>query len=252
MTRRTLIAGNWKMHTSAAEAVALAQSIAASIDDADCEVAVFPPFPWLVAVRDAVHGSAVRVGAQNCHWEAHGAYTGEVSAGMLAECCSLVLAGHSERRHLFGETDDQVGRKVAAIQRAGLQAVLCVGETLTERQAGNAEAVVTRQLGAGLAAASTSDIERLIIAYEPVWAIGTGVAATATDAQDMCHMIRDWLVEHVGDDGSGIRILYGGSVSPANAAELLAQPDVDGGLVGGASLKAESFLGIIAAAGERT
>ncbi|HUG15216.1 MAG TPA: triose-phosphate isomerase [Thermomicrobiales bacterium] len=247
MTRRKLIAGNWKMNLSHNDAVALAREIS-SQSTRSVDVAILPPFPWLIPVRDALGTSGVKLGAQNCHWETSGAFTGEVSAPMLAETCDFIAAGHSERRHVFGEGDDWVARKVSAILAAGAEPILCVGETINEREAGDATAVVTRQLAKGLEAVDVDLAPRVTIAYEPVWAIGTGVAATTTDAQDMCAMIRSWLATRYGNPGSGVRILYGGSMTPTNAMDLLAQPDIDGGLVGGASLNADSFMAIVGAA----
>jgi len=243
-----LVAGNWKMNLSLEQAVALARAIGATAPAGAVEMAVFPPFPWLMAVREALVGGSVQLGAQNCHPAASGAFTGEVSATQLAPVVDLILAGHSERRHIFGESDEFIGEKVAAILAAGSRAVLCVGETLNERQAEQAEAVVTRQLTSGLAAVDVHDLGRLVVAYEPVWAIGTGVAATPADAQEMCAAVRRWLEQRFGTPGSAVQVLYGGSVTAENAATLLAQADVDGGLVGGASLKAAAFLEIVEAA----
>lgn len=187
----------------------------------------------------------MRLGGQNCYSEQKGAFTGEVSAGMLAEMCSDVMAGHSERRHVFGESDELVGAKVRAILDAGVRAVLCVGETLEEREGGKAQAVVERQLRAGLSAVQASEIHNVVIAYEPVWAIGTGVAATSTDAQSMCGFVRSTLSGSYGEPGASRSILYGGSVTPENVDELFGQPDIDGGLVGGASLNVQSFRAIV-------
>ncbi|MCO5176300.1 MAG: triose-phosphate isomerase [Thermomicrobiales bacterium] len=249
MSRKPIVAGNWKMNTTLDEARALAEGIASNAGSiSGVELAVFPPFPWLVPVRDALQDSGVALGAQNCYIKESGAFTGEVSPWALAGVCQMILAGHSERRHVFGESDGLVGQKVDATLAAGLTSVLCVGELLDERQAGDAEAVVERQLAAGLANVSTDLLPRLVVAYEPVWAIGTGVAATPADAQEMCATIRRWMASKFGDEGAAVRVLYGGSVSPDNATELFSQTDVDGGLVGGASLKAESFIAIAVAA----
>jgi triosephosphate isomerase len=227
----------------------LARAIADAMPASDSpDVVVFPPFPWLLPVRDALAGSNVRVGAQNCHVKESGAFTGEVSAVMLADVCDYVLTGHSERRHVFGETDELVGAKLHAILQAGMNPVLCVGEMLDERRAGLAEKVVARQLENGLARLNGQDLGRLTIAYEPVWAIGTGEAATPEDAQQMSAMIRSWLHQQYGQPSEPVRVLYGGSVAPDNALDLFSQPDVDGGLVGGASLRASSFVEIIGAA----
>lgn len=247
MTRRFMVAGNWKMNTSLQAATDLASQVSQH-NASTVDVVLVPPFPWLVPVGDVVRTSTVEVGAQNCHWESSGAFTGEVSATMLAEVCTFILAGHSERRHVFGESDNIVAKKLRAILQAGAAPILCVGETLDERRGGAAESTVVRQLSTAFAAVDEPDLASLVVAYEPVWAIGTGVAATAADAQEMCSMVRGWLTERYGATGQAVRILYGGSMTVDNAPELLAERDVDGGLVGGASLKHESFLGIIAAA----
>lgn len=249
MSRKPIVAGNWKMNTTLDEARTLAEGIAARTADVDgVELAVFPPFPWLVPVRERLGDRDVQLGAQNCYIKESGAFTGEVSPWALAGVCQMILAGHSERRHIFGESDELVGQKVDATLSAGLTSVLCVGELLDERESGDAIAVVERQLAAGLANVTTDLLQRVVIAYEPVWAIGTGVAATPNDAQEMCAAIRQWMAGKFGDDGATVRVLYGGSVSPDNAAELFGQSDVDGGLVGGASLKADSFIAIAVAA----
>jgi triosephosphate isomerase len=248
MSRALLVAGNWKMNLTLEQARELAAAVAQAPRQAGVDVALCPPFPWLLAVRQATQASTVLVGAQNCHTAASGAFTGEVSPTMLAPHVDFILAGHSERRHVFGESDELVGQKVGAILSAGSRAVLCVGETLAERQADQAATVVTRQLSSGLASAGVNDLDRVVVAYEPVWAIGTGVAATPEDAQQMCAVVRDWLGDRYGETGRNVGILYGGSVTPDNAGSLFAQPDVDGGLVGGASLKADSFQAIVDAA----
>lgn len=251
MTRTPMVAGNWKMNTTLEEARQLATSIASGVVaslGSIVDVAVFPPAPWLIPVREALESSRIQIGAQNCYTKESGAFTGEVSPWMLVGVSDLVLAGHSERRHVFGESDELVGAKTGAIIASGLHAVLCVGETLDERQAGTARQVVTRQLEAGLTAVTPQDLAHVTIAYEPVWAIGTGVAATPDDAQEMCRTIRAWLTSRFGSDADTVRILYGGSVTPENAGTLFAQADVDGALVGGASLKAGSFLAIVQAA----
>jgi triosephosphate isomerase len=211
------------------------------------EAGIAPPFTALGAGADSLRGSSVLLGAQNCHWESHGAYTGEVSAAMLREAgCGFVLVGHSERRQLFGETDDTVRRKCCAAIDAGLLAVVCVGETLAEREAGREREVVARQVAAVFGPAGPVKLEPLIFAYEPVWAIGTGRTATADQAQSMHAHIRRTATTFLGPEtGERIRILYGGSVKPENASELLGKPDVDGALVGGASLDAETFASIV-------
>jgi triosephosphate isomerase len=246
-----LVAGNWKMHTDREEAIALAQAIVANLGDPGLvHVAVCPPFVNLEVVRQVLEGSPIQLGAQNMHYEEAGAYTGEVSAAMLrAVGCRYVILGHSERRQYFGETDALVNRKVKRALQYGLVPIVCVGETLEERQAGQAEAVVTCQLQGVLEGIELTSAEALVIAYEPVWAIGTGHTATPAQAQEMHALIRQLLVSCYGDAiGRALHILYGGSVKPDNAAALFAQPDVDGGLIGGASLKAADFIEIVRAA----
>ena len=245
--RRPFVAGNWKMNTTRAEAVALAEAIAAAGVGADCDVALCVPFPHLADVQRAVQHSRVRVGAQNVFWEPSGAYTGEVSTAMLADYCSVAIIGHSERRQYFGETDETVSRRLKAVLESPLDPIVCIGETLEERRANRTEDVLARQVAEGLAGAELSP--RVTVAYEPVWAIGTGETASPEMAQEACAFIRGELRKHAGDAADRIRIQYGGSVTPDNARELLAQPDIDGALVGGASLKAEKFLPIVEAAG---
>lgn len=244
--RRPFVAGNWKMNTTEAEAIALSRDVAAQTAGVPCDVAVCVPFPHLGAVRDALRGSHVRLGAQDVYWEPRGAYTGEVSAAMLADYCSHVIIGHSERRQFFGETDDWVNRKLAAILASPLDPIVCVGELLEERRSGQTESVLSRQLRAGLTGLTLS--ARVTIAYEPVWAIGTGETATPEVAEETCAYIRRVLREIAPAAADAIRIQYGGSVNPENAASLLSQPDIDGALVGGASLKADQFAAICAAA----
>ena len=243
--RRQFIAGNWKMNTTRKEAVELASAIAGSGVGAVCDVGICVPYPHLGPVQELLRGSRILLGAQDLHWEPSGAFTGKVSAGMLADYCSHVIIGHSERRHIFGELDEDVRRKLDAALGAGLHPILCIGETLEERKSGATETVLARQLAA-LAGANVTD--NVTIAYEPVWAIGTGETATPEIAQEACSFARSQLRKHFGTVADDIRIQYGGSVNPANAAELLALPDIDGALVGGASLKAEQFLGIVGAA----
>ncbi|MCY3881018.1 MAG: triose-phosphate isomerase [Chloroflexi bacterium] len=245
--RRPFIAGNWKMNTSEEEAAALARDVAEATAGASCDVAVCPPFPHLAAVRDAVAGSEVAVGAQDVYWEASGAFTGEVSIAALASYCRYVIIGHSERRALFGETDESVNRKTGAVLASSLDPIVAVGETLAQREAGEMADVLDRQVRRGLAGLDLS--ERVTVAYEPVWAIGTGQTATPEMAQEACALIRSLLRELGGAAAAAIRIQYGGSVNPGNAADLLAQPDIDGALVGGASLKADQFAAVVAAAG---
>lgn len=243
--RKPYIAGNWKMNTTESEAVALAHAVAEQTRGAACDVAVCVPFPHLGPVRDALRGSHIIVGAQDVYWEASGAFTGEVSVPMLEDYCRAVIIGHSERRQFFGETDDWVNRKAAAVLASSLNPIICVGETIDERRAGQTESVLTRQVHEGLAGLKLS--ARVTIAYEPVWAIGTGETATPDVAQHACAFLREQLRALCGDTADEIRIQYGGSVNPSNAAELLAQPDIDGALVGGASLNAGQFAAIVGA-----
>ena len=239
---KSLIAGNWKMHGTAASAAAIAGELAKRWNNQNSvEMIVFPPFVHLTSVAEAVVASDVAVGGQNlCQFES-GAYTGEVSAAMLADMgCQYVLVGHSERRALFGETNETVAEKFKAAQEAGLIPVLCVGESLQQRQQKQTLEIVAQQISAVTEPVALQDLCRAVIAYEPVWAIGTGETATPEQAQEVHGAIRAQL----GDAGRETTLLYGGSVNPSNAAELFAQPDINGGLVGGASLKADDFLNI--------
>ena len=247
--RKPIIAGNWKMYKLVADSVATALELRPQVANANhCEVVIAPVFTALKTVADRLEGSNVRVAGQNCAAESkHGAHTGEVAADMLRDAgASHVIVGHSERRHIYGETDELVGRKVGAALAAGLSVILCVGETLEEREGGGAEAVVRRHLDGGLRGLTASDLDRIIVAYEPVWAIGTGHTATPEQAQEMHAFVRRVLAERFSEEAAdSIRILYGGSVKPDNVAGLMRQPDVDGALVGGASLEAESFARIV-------
>ncbi len=246
--RIPIIAGNWKMHKTLAEARDLAREIVQGVGrETRAEVVIAPPYTALAAVAAELTSSKVMLAAQDTFWEEKGAFTGAIAPGMLADVgCSYVIVGHSERRQHFGDTDDMVNRKVKAVLAAGMKPIMCVGETLAEREAGRTLTVVETQVLDGLAGFPVAERERLVIAYEPVWAIGTGKTATPEQAQEVHHLIRDQLSEVLGT--AAIRILYGGSVTPDNAATLLAEPDIDGALVGGASLKAASFVGIINAA----
>ncbi|MEX2081682.1 MAG: triose-phosphate isomerase [Dehalococcoidia bacterium] len=246
MARRPFVAGNWKMNTTEAEAGELAREVVAATAGAACDVALCVPYPHLYAAREATRGSKVQVGAQDVFWEASGAFTGEVSPAMLETYCRYVIIGHSERRTYFGETDETVHRRLAAVLASRLDPIVCVGESLDQRKAGETEAVLARQLRGGLGDLPVS--ARVTIAYEPVWAIGTGETATPLVAQEACAFIRSQLAELCGGTAAAIRIQYGGSVNAANAAELLAGPDIDGALVGGASLDAGQFAAIVAAA----
>jgi triosephosphate isomerase len=235
------------MNTTLEEAASLAVDIAAGASGAgEAQLILCPPFISLAAVRRSVSGSSVRVGAQNMHHEAAGAYTGEVSATMLRSLCHYVILGHSERRQLFGETDETVNRKVHAALAAGLRPIICVGETLEQREDGQAADVVEGQVLAGVA--DVHDINDVVVAYEPVWAIGTGRAATPEIAEEiMGGAIRDALRDLFGDDADSVPLLYGGSVNPSNAASFAAMPNINGALVGGASLQADQFLQVAAA-----
>jgi triosephosphate isomerase len=249
--RQPLIAGNWKMHKTLAEARSLARAIrAGAAPGRRAEVALAPPYTALAAVAAELAGSDLRLAAQDAFWEKQGAFTGAVSAAMLADVgCHYVIVGHSERRQHFGDTDETVNRKLTAVITAGLTPILCVGETKAQREADQTLQVVRRQLEMGLGALKPATGNALVIAYEPVWAIGTGLTATPDQAQTVHHFIRSLLREFLGAPAEAIRIQYGGSVTPDNAAILLRQPDIDGALVGGASLKPELFLPIIAAVG---
>ncbi|MDF9834126.1 triosephosphate isomerase [Ereboglobus sp. PH5-5] len=251
MIRKKLIAGNWKMNKTATEAAPLAQEIVAAAGrNTDVDIVVCPPFTALETVGKIVDGSSVKLGAQNMHHEAGGAYTGEISAAMLRDLfASYVLLGHSERRSYFGETDAFINKKVTASLKNQLKPILCVGETLAEREAGTTLKVVQTQVEVGLEGVSNDDITNVVIAYEPVWAIGTGKVATTEQAQEVHAFIRELLTKLYGEAlAQKIRILYGGSMKPANAPELLAQKDIDGGLIGGAALESRSFLELINAA----
>ncbi len=246
--RIPMVAGNWKMHGSREQAVALAASVAAG-RPSGIDVVLFPPFPYLDAVHE-VHGKTLALGAQDVSEHGgEGAFTGEVSAAMLGDVgCTWVLVGHSERRQYHGEDDALLARKFAAVREAGLRPMLCVGETLVQREAGDTESVLGAQLGAIIQAHGVSAFRGAAVAYEPVWAIGTGCTATPGQVQQAHAFIRSQLAREDAKIAGLTRLLYGGSVKPTNAAELFAQPDVDGGLIGGASLKATDFLAICAAA----
>jgi triosephosphate isomerase (TIM) len=248
--RSKFIAGNWKMHTAAATARQLASSVVRGLGaEGRVKVAVCPPFPYLALVGDVLRGSPVALGAQNLYPEKEGAFTGEVSPAMLVDVnCKYVILGHSERRHKpeLAESDALINRKIHAALAAGLHAILCLGETLEERQAGRTEAVLLAQLAASLAGVDAPRMARVVLAYEPVWAIGTGHSATPDQAQQVHAFLRQWVRETFGEEtAAALPIQDGGSVNPDNAAALLRQPDVDGALVGGASLNADEFLAIV-------
>ena len=247
--RTPVLAANWKMHKTVAEATAFTGAflpLVAGVDDA--EIVLAPPFTALAAVAGACRGGNVAVAAQNAHWEPRGAFTGEVSPAMVRDAgASHVIVGHSERRHLFGEDDAAVNRKTRAVLAAGLAPIICIGETLAEREADETAAVLDRQIDGGLAGLTADEVGSIVIAYEPVWAIGTGRTATPDQAQEAHAHVRRRLAALAGEAAADrCRLLYGGSVKPANAGDLSAQPDVDGALVGGASLDPRSFAEIVA------
>ncbi|PKO47128.1 MAG: triose-phosphate isomerase [Betaproteobacteria bacterium HGW-Betaproteobacteria-4] len=247
--RRKLVAGNWKMHGALQQNSALLARIAAGATDLGCEIAVCPPFPYLAQAQSILAGSSVALGAQSVSEHASGPFTGEVSASMLAEFgCRYALVGHSERRAQFGETDAVVAAKFEAAQKAGLVPILCVGETLDEREAGKMLSVISGQLSAVLDRVGVAAMAQAVVAYEPVWAIGTGLTASPGQAQEVHASIRFQVAELDVAVADGLRILYGGSVKPQNAKELFGQLDIDGGLIGGAALVADDFLAICLAA----
>ena len=248
--RPAVLAGNWKMNKTASEAAALIEELLAEIKDADCEIVICVPFTDIAIAAEMCAGSNIKVGAQNCHFETSGAFTGEISAGMLCEAgATFVIIGHSERRQYFGETDETVNLRAKAALAKGLKAIICVGELLDERESGVTEEVLSRQTKEALKGMTADDMKRVIIAYEPVWAIGTGRTATSAQAAEACGFIRGVVEGLFGADVSeSLTIQYGGSMNPSNAAELLAQKDVDGGLIGGASLKAADFKALVEAA----
>ncbi len=250
--RRIMIAGNWKLHKTPSEASEFVGVLAGVLGDGDvgCDVVVCPPYISLSAAVEAAKGTSIRVGAQNVYWEDDGAFTGEVSGPMLKDAgCDFVIIGHSERRQFFGETEETVNWRIEAARRHGLVPIFCLGESLEEREGGKTFEVVRRQLVGGMGEVRPEEPEGFVIAYEPVWAIGTGKTATPEQAQEVHGFLREELGALLGRDfAEGVRILYGGSVKPANAAGLVGCKDIDGGLVGGACLKIEDFTGIIRAA----
>ncbi len=246
--RIPVIAGNWKMHKTLAEARALSQAIRDGAAQAThCQIVLAPPYSALAAVAEVIRGTPLILGAQNVHWEAQGAFTGEISIPMLVDAgCGMVILGHSERRQFFGETDQTVNRRLRAVVKSSLTPIVCIGETLAQREEGNYHAVISQQLAGGLDLLTHQDLLRIIFAYEPVWAIGTGRTASPEVAQEVHRSIRSWLAQRFGDETARqVRILYGGSIKPENISDLMRQPDIDGGLVGGACLEAKSFLRII-------
>lgn len=251
--RKLFVAGNWKMNLTIAEAKALVSEMLPELEQiANVDKAVCPSYLAVPAVAELCKGTGLKVGAQNVYWEKSGAFTAEVAPDMVAEICDYVIVGHSERRALFGETDETVNKRLKAALVAGLDVIVCVGETLDENQSGQTEAVVTRQIEKGLADITAEQAAHITIAYEPVWAIGTGLAATPEDANNVHkNVIRPLLKKQFGEErAEEMRIQYGGSIKPNNAKELFSMSDIDGGLVGGASLKAASFWAIVKAASE--
>ncbi len=247
MARKPIIAGNWKMNMTPCETKALIEALIPLVVDAACDVVVCPPFVALPAAVELTRGTNIAVGAQNIHWAEKGAYTGEISAAML-KCvgAEYAIIGHSERRQYFGETDETVNQRAKAAIAAGITPIICVGESLAQRESGETEAVVSGQTKAALAGIAAEDVKKLVIAYEPIWAIGTGKTATKEQANETIACIRS-TVETLYCPGTAeaVRIQYGGSMNPKNAAELMAMPEIDGGLIGGASLKAEDFSKVV-------
>jgi triosephosphate isomerase (TIM) len=251
MPRRPLIAGNWKMNTDRASGVALASAVAKRAGDfGHLDLLVCPPFIYLSSIAESISGTAVTLGAQNMYHEKNGAFTGEVSAEMLLDVgCRYVILGHSERRHILKESDADVNKKTLAAQAAGLVPIVCLGELLAEREGGQTAAVIRRQFEGSLAGVPAEAMPKLVIAYEPVWAIGTGKVASPEQAEEVHADLRKLLTERYNERAAAeVRILYGGSVKPDNAGELLSKPNIDGALIGGASLKVDDFFGIASAA----
>jgi len=251
--RRPLIVGNWKMYKEPDEAVGLARALISAIGgmEGERDVVICPPFVCLQPVFQVLRDSSILLGAQNMHWEAEGAYTGEISGAMILTCgCTYVILGHSERRLYCAETDATINRKLTAALQCDLLPIVCVGESLEQRQAGRAEEVVLGQMEAVLSHVAARDALKISLAYEPVWAIGSGKTATATQAEEVHGLMREFLRQQFGRESAAqIRILYGGSVKPENAADLFAQEDIDGGLIGGAALNAETFAAIVKTTG---
>jgi len=246
--RTPVIAGNWKMHKTLAEARALARAVkAGAAEVSHCQVVLAPPFTALAAVAEEIRGTPLILAAQNVFWETQGAYTGEISIPMLQDVgCGIVILGHSERRQYFGETDETVNRRVKAVVKSSLRAIVCIGETLSQREAGIHHEVISQQLAGALDGLTPQTSWRIILAYEPVWAIGTGRTATPEVAQEVHAAIRNWMAgKFGGETAQAMQILYGGSVKPENIDDLMRQPDIDGALVGGACLEAQSFLRIV-------
>lgn len=247
--RKAVIAGNWKMNKTPKEAEALLKEMAPLVKDADCEVIACVPYVDLCTAIEAAKGTNIKIGAENCHWAESGAFTGEISTGMLTELgVEYVVLGHSERRQYFGETDETVNKRTKAALAAGLKPIVCVGELLWERECDITEEVIARQIKLDLFDVSAEDVKKTIIAYEPVWAIGTGKTATAEQAEEVCAFIRATLAKLYGQEvANAVTIQYGGSMNDGNCDELLSKENVDGGLIGGASLVAEKFAAIVKA-----
>jgi triosephosphate isomerase (TIM) len=246
--RKPLIAGNWKMHNTIAETIELLNGLKRElVDCTEVDVLVCPAYTSLSEASDVLTDTGIFLGAQNIYWQEKGAFTGEISPAMLVDAgCSYVIVGHSERRQYFNETNDTVNKRIRAALKAALTPIVCVGEILSERESGKTLPVIETQLKEGLAGFEKEDVLKMTIAYEPVWAIGTGKTATPLEAQEVHKFIREWIKNNIGEDAAlGIRILYGGSVKSDNIKELMQQADIDGGLVGGASLDAASFAGIV-------
>ncbi len=245
--RKPIIAGNWKMNMTPDEAEQLVVSLIPLVREAKCEVVVCPPYVDLACVGKLLTGTNIKLGAQNVHWAPKGAFTGEISADMLcAMGCAYAIVGHSERRQFFGETDETVNKRAKAALAAGITPIVCVGETLEQRENGTTDMIVSKQTVAALAGIEGAEVQKLIVAYEPIWAIGTGKTATAADANATIAVIRSAIAGVYGQEtADAVRIQYGGSMNPKNAAELMAMPEIDGGLIGGASLKAEDFSRVV-------
>lgn len=245
--RKPIIAGNWKMNMTPSESIQLVEELIPLVNDATCEVVICPPFVDIPSVAQMLAGTNIGLGAQNVHFEAKGAYTGEISAPMLKELgVQYIIIGHSERREYFAETDETVNKKVKVALENGFVPIMCCGETLEQRESGVTEAFISGQIKAGLAGLSADDVKKTVVAYEPIWAIGTGKTATKEEAQATIAMIRKTIADMVGSEAAeAVRIQYGGSMNPKNVAELMAMPDIDGGLIGGAALKAEDFSKVV-------
>ena len=244
--RKPNIAGNWKMNKTPSEAKALVEALAPLVADASCDVVVCPPAVNLTTVAEAIKGTNIKLGAQNMHWKESGAFTGELSAAMLKECgCEYVILGHSERRQYFGETDATVNLRTLAAVKAGLTPIICVGEKKEEREAGYTNALVAYQTLIALAGLTAEEVANVVVAYEPVWAIGTGLTATDEQANETIGVIREAIRSVYGDAADEVRIQYGGSMNPKNCKGLMAQAEIDGGLIGGAALKAEDFSKVV-------